>query len=611
MLLSPSTAEDLHTVTPNRGATSIQQYQILTINVEDYFQVGVFHRFIDPRHWYRFTSRLEKNIEQTLQLLSESQTTATFFVLGWIAEKHPELVRRISDAGHEVASRGYLHQSLLTLERSERSEDLTRSRHLLEDITGRPVYGFRLSDGWLGQRSLSFLDEIQEAGYLYDSSLMPRRREFRQEPHRRIIHSHQCRTGTLMEIPPSTLSFAGSWLPIAGGNYQRQLPDSIMRPAVSRWIQTEKSPFVMYLQIWELDQDQPRLSVASRLTRMRHYRNLDKYQWLLPEYLRTWKFTSVIEHAALPESPLNGLQKEIENSDSGRAAESPSYKAAERVKIESVERDSGTCTFSVVPTSIPETSIRRLHNGQTPITLIVPCYNEEGSLPYLARTLEHLDHALAPNWELRCIFVDDCSRDNTHEVLKALFGADSRRQIVRHEVNRGVSAAILTGLNASSSEINCSIDCDCSYDPMELPRMLQLMKPGIAMVTASPYHPNGEVKNVPRWRLFLSQGLSVLYRILLGRTLSTWTSCFRIYRRSMILDLPLRESGFLGTAELAGQLSLHDRPVIEYPATLDVRLFGVSKMKTIRTIMSHLKLLGRLTVQRFAHLTRFARVDRR
>ncbi len=112
-------------VRSGRRTASVQSHQILTINVEDYFQVGVFHRFIDPRHWYRFDSRLEHNIDTTLQLLSEANTRATFFVLGWIAEKHPELVRRISDAGHEVASRGYLHQSLLTLDRAARSEDLT------------------------------------------------------------------------------------------------------------------------------------------------------------------------------------------------------------------------------------------------------------------------------------------------------------------------------------------------------------------------------------------------------------------------------------------------------------------------------------------------------
>ncbi len=225
---------------------------------------------------------------------------------------------------------------------------------------------------------------------------------------------------------------------------------------------------------------------------------------------------------------------------------------------------SGTVSITVDPVENvselnPDVSIRRLNTGLPQITLVVPCYNEEGSLPYLARTLEHLGQCTVRNWDLRCIFVDDCSRDNTHEVLQACL-----------EMTRDVKSFAMRSIVAYRQQfspestlprqsLSVQIDCDCSYDPMEIPRMLSLMKPGIAMVTASPYHPQGEVRNVPRWRLFLSHSLSVMYRILLGRSLSTWTSCFRVYRRSMILDLPLRETGFLGTAELAGQLSLHDR----------------------------------------------------
>jgi hypothetical protein len=135
------------------------------------------------------------------------------------------------------------------------------------------------------------------------------------------------------------------------------------------------------------------------------------------------------------------------------------------------------------------------------------------------------------------------------------------------------------------------MDADCSYDPHELVRMLELLTSDVAMVTASPYHPDGRVCNVPGWRLILSHTLSRLYRRLLGKSLSTWTSCFRVYRKQQIVDLDLRETGFLGTAELAAQLCLHGRKIVEHPATLEVRLFGFSKMKTVRTILAHLKLL--------------------
>ena len=142
------------------------------------------------------------------------------------------------------------------------------------------------------------------------------------------------------------------------------------------------------------------------------------------------------------------------------------------------------------------------------------------------------------------------------------------------------------------------MDCDCSYDPLELKNMLPLLIDGVDLVTASPYHPAGRVKNVPSWRLGLSNGLSILYRSFLPQKLHTWTSCFRVYRRSAVVGLPLTEGGFLGTAELAAQLSLKGSRIVKHPATLSVRIFGESKMKTCRTIRGHLRLLARLFRQR-------------
>ncbi len=581
--------------------------QILTINVEEYFQAGVFHRFIDSRNWYRFDSRLQSSVEETLAVLSENRTTATFFVLGWIAEKYPELIRLISDSGHEVASRGYLHQPLLQLERHERFEDLKRSRLLLEDVTGTAIRGFRLSDGWLRSSTLNFLEDVREAGYLYDSSLMPRHRDFRNNPERRVIHVNHLRAGELLEIPPSTISVCGNWFPIAGGNYQRQLPNALMRSAVSHWVQTMRSPFVMYFQSWEMDSEQPQLSAISRLAHIRHYRNLGKYRWLLPEYLRMWKFVSVMDHSALPGSPLRPLQLAESRPIMHRNSEIPRI-------ISQDERDTAS-PMTGVSASLQR---RSQNNGQqdsgdlyrrprttTSVTLIIPCFNEEGSLPYLSRTLSHLADSLSGSYELNIIFVDDCSRDNTRELLKQIFGSEPRFRIIHHERNLGVSAAILTGMKAAETEIVCSIDCDCSYDPHELEQMLPMLKPGVAMVTASPYHRKGGVRNVPRWRLTLSHGLSVMYRVLLRQSLATWTSCFRVYRKSLILDLPLHENGFLGTAELAAQLCLHGRPIAEHPAVLEVRLFGASKMKTLKTIASHMRLLSSIAFQK---VTRHFRV---
>ena len=558
--------------------------QILTVNLEDYFQAGAFHRFISPRNWYRFESRLEKNTEETLELLAQHDAKATFFVLGWIAEKYPQLICRIANAGHEIASRGHLHQPLLKLSPEARREDLRRSREVLEDTIGKRVVGFRLSDGWLRRRDLGFLDELQEAGYFYDSSLMPRRRDFNQQPWRRQIHEQACKNGSIIEIPPSTVPFAGGWLPIAGGNYLRQLPESLMRSSIEKWQQTETSPFVMYFQVWELDEQQPRLSVTDRLTKIRHYRNLGRYRTLLPQYLASANFTSIQDHAKRIGSPLASLSKQIDN-----LADRPVRTRFLNEVAETTPEDDSTAGNS---------GIRRTQRPAA--TLVIPCFNEESTLPYLHRTMQSLRHELSRQWDLKILFVDDCSKDNTFEVLQSLFGDDTDIGILRHETNKGVSAAILTGINAAQTEIIASIDADCSYDPHELTHMLPRLTRDVAMVTASPYHRDGKVNNVPSWRLVLSHTLSCMYRVLLGQKLATWTSCFRVYRKQQIIDLPLVENGFLGTAELAAQLSLHGRKIVEHPATLEVRLFGFSKMKTVRTILAHLRLLSKVVARKLS-----------
>lgn len=239
------------------------------------------------------------------------------------------------------------------------------------------------------------------------------------------------------------------------------------------------------------------------------------------------------------------------------------------------------------------------HPAAKGCSIVIPCYNEESTLPYLAKTLERLEFELGEVWRPQFVFVDDCSSDETWATMQSIFGGKSNCKLIRHEVNSGVSAGILTGLRAADHEIVASMDCDCSYDPLELKQMLPLLVEGVDMVTASPYHPDGKVNNVPGWRLLLSKGLSQMYRCVLPLRLHTWTSCFRVYRKSAVKDLPLVENGFLGTAEMVAQLSLAGSKIVEHPATLKVRIFGESKMRTVRTIGDHLRLIARIIRQRW------------
>ncbi|HYL06379.1 MAG TPA: glycosyltransferase family 2 protein [Thermoanaerobaculia bacterium] len=236
--------------------------------------------------------------------------------------------------------------------------------------------------------------------------------------------------------------------------------------------------------------------------------------------------------------------------------------------------------------------------ARQPVTVVVPCFNEELTLPYLANTLRSVEAALDAHYDLRFVFVDDGSCDGTWEALQRSFGGRRRHTLLRHDVNRGVAAAILTGIRHADSEVVCSIDCDCTYDPHQLRRLIPMLEDGVDMVTASPYHPQGRVCNVPAWRLALSKGLSRLYRLVLHHQLATYTSCFRVYRRAAVAGLPVEAGGFLGVAEMLGRLDLAGGRIVECPAVLEVRLLGRSKMKIGRTMAGHLRLLARLAAGR-------------
>ncbi len=528
---------------------------LLTVLVEDYFHVGAFENLIQQRNWSNFEPRYRQNTIKTLDLLDRYNAKATFFVLGWIAEQDPDLVREIAARGHEVASRGYYHRGLRNLTDQEFRDDLRRTGRVIEAATGQKVQGYRAAEKLQFGKDDWILDVLADEGYVYDASFMP---DAKTEKHHRVAHLAHPGDKHIWEFPYATLDLGLAALPISGGNYIRQFPYTLMRKAVSGWNGRTDQPFPFYFHVWELDPEQPRISAASKVTRLRHYRKLDKMEWILHENLALYENLGIADHLQI--KPKFNERAVSEHDDPAIAACQPTAK-----------------------------------RPASEVTVVIPCYNEEEALPYLANTLRSVETKLAEGgYAANFVFVDDRSKDGTLELLNGLFGDRENVRIIPHKQNWGVAAGILTGIRSARTELVCSMDCDCTYDPHGLLRMLPLLGDGVDLVTASPYHADGGVRNVPGWRLFLSKSASFLYRRVLRSKLDTYTSCFRVYRRSAFADMELDETGFLGIAEMLGRVDLAGGKIVEFPTVLEVRLFGLSKMKTAKTIVGHLKLLTRL-----------------
>lgn len=526
---------------------------VLGITLEEYFHVGAFRDLIARGRWYRFEPRLEAATDRALELLGATSTRATFFAHGWVAERYPQLVRRVVEHGHEIANSGYAHRGLRELSPGALVDEFARSRELLESAAGVRVRGTRVPD-WISTRDLGLLARLADAGYDYDASLL--------QVGYAAGHEHlepfalQLGQRTLWEFPVPTTSIGGFRVPIGGGNWFRQLPPTVVRRAVASWMRSHRAPFSMYFQAWELDPAQPRITAASWLTRVRHYRNLERMTDLVREFLVASPFTGFADWLGLPpQLPA-------------RVAEN---------------------TRSSAPLVISRTEDRRPE-----IAVVVPCYNEAETLPYLMNTLASVERRFAERYRFHFVFVDDASADDTGVVLTRLVGGRANCTMVRHPVNRGVAHAILTGIAESPAELVCSIDADCTYDPHDIGRLVEALERGATLVTASPYHPDGHVVGVPRWRLALSRTLSSMYRRTLDSDLHTYTSCFRGYRRSAFNGLTLTHRGFLGVAETLARTILGGHVVAEVPATLESRLIGRSKMRVLPVIAGHLRLLAEL-----------------
>ena len=265
----------------------------MTVDVEDYFHVSVFDGLV-PRHaWDSLESRVCGNTERLLRIFADANVTATFFILGWVARRHPSLVRSIAAEGHEIASHGYGHRLVYDLTPQAFREDIRRSRAVLEAAADAPVLGYRAPSYSVTPRSLWALDILIEEGFRYDASIFPIHHDRYGIPisprHPYVIS----RASDLVEAPGSTVRWGPFNLPIGGGGYFRILPYAWTRWGIARLNTLEQKPAIFYLHPWEIDPDQPRLK-TSMLGQFRHYCNLGKTEARLRTLLRDFEFTTMI-----------------------------------------------------------------------------------------------------------------------------------------------------------------------------------------------------------------------------------------------------------------------------------------------------------------------------
>ena len=283
----------------------------LTVDVEDWFHTTALEQYVGFNQWDHLKSRVETNVHKMLEILRVKQTRATFFVLGWVAERFPALVKEISAHGHEVACHGYRHRLISDLSRPQFKEYLERSKKILEDLTGKSILGYRATSFSIVKDTLWALDFIKESGFVYDSSIFPIRHDIygiRDFPRFPFVHANG-----LIEIPPPTFHILGRNLPIAGGGYFRLYPYWLTKIGIIS-MNRAGFPATIYLHPWELDPDCPKIRQADWRTRLRQYVNLGRTMTRLEKLLKDFSFAPIQEH--LHSLPLIEAKLKVKNHHS-------------------------------------------------------------------------------------------------------------------------------------------------------------------------------------------------------------------------------------------------------------------------------------------------------
>jgi len=263
----------------------------MTVDVEDFFHVSAFESVISPSQWKDYQPRVDTNTRRLLDLFAKKEVKSTFFVLGWVAERYPDLIKEIHSQGHEVASHGYAHKRVILLSRDEFLQDIKRSKNHLEDLLGEQIIGYRAPSFSIGYSNEWAFEVLAELGFKYSSSTYPVKHDLYGTPDwPRFAYN---RPENIIEIPIPTLRLMGKQIPIGGGGYFRLYPYKLTQKLVFKYLRQEKQPYSFYFHPWEIDADQPRLKNAPLKSRFRHYVNLHRTEAKLIRLLDDFNWSTM------------------------------------------------------------------------------------------------------------------------------------------------------------------------------------------------------------------------------------------------------------------------------------------------------------------------------
>jgi len=281
----------VNAVTFPERRTSDRNVNGLSVDVEDWFQVGAFENVIDRGDWEGLADRIDRNVREVLDLFDEVEAKATFFTLGWVARRHGSLLREVAARGHEIASHGWDHRRVFTMERAEFAEDIAKASKAIEDASGVRPIGYRAPSFSIDQRTPWAFTELADQGYVYSSSVAPVSHDHYGWPEAPRFAFRPLPLAPLLEIPVTTALFAGKRLAAGGGGFFRILPYAFSRWAVRQVNQRDGRPAVFYFHPWEIDAGQPRVANAPLKSRLRHYTNLEKMAPKLRQLVRDFAWS--------------------------------------------------------------------------------------------------------------------------------------------------------------------------------------------------------------------------------------------------------------------------------------------------------------------------------